>query len=486
MELNSKYEDVFNSEVIDSKLVERNKLNFHMKNPNTIQNVMHKEIPKMMFTKNDSKKSHVSSLSGRNIENFTHNNQVPFFSGNVTQNTSESASSNVLERFTGRSSTFQSKTEVEPMFDKKAENVYGASTPSEDMRSRFKASIYKQGVPLQNPVHVGPGLNKGFVATPTGGFGQNDARNFAKRPTVDELRVKTNPKITYEGRVVKGKDISRREMNPSLAQNRVIRFHDWSTDEDPFYANNGVVNTAPRAPDNFDTKETNRQNLKSFGIRNAGSSEHSRPKIKIITYSRHRKNRDVEETSFDIANATQITNGPVSQIRDVIKKTKKQENLHDTRFGFTGPNSQKNIYSKHNDDVKFTGRHSLHSGYGGIAKSENTQSMSYGSIYNATVNEIKEQLIEQRIPTKVGIKSVTDSTKIGDIKFGNETENNRYNPVNTTHNNIRLSGNDIRLSFEKTEQYRDSENTRLHADNLKPFEMNPLTQPLNSSTTMVA
>lgn len=136
--------------------------------------------------------------------------------------------------------------------------------------------------------------------------------------------------------------------------------------------------------------------------------------------------------------------------------------------------------------VKFTGRHSLHSGHGGIAKSENTQSVSYGSIYNATANEIKEKLVEQRIPTKVGIKSVTDSTKIGDIKFGNETENNRYNPVNTTHNNIRLSGNDIRVSFETTKQYRDSENARLHADNLKPFEMNPLIQPLNSSTTMVA
>ena len=486
MELNSSYEDVFNSELLDSKLVERNKLNFHLQNPNTVQNVIHKDVPKTMYTQKGSEKLHVSSLSGETIENFTHNNQVPFFRGSVTQNTLDSASSNVLERFTGRSSTFKSKTEVEPMFSRNEDNVFGTRVPSEAMRERFIASNYKQGIPLEIPVQVGPGLNKGFVADPSGGFSQSDAINYAKIPTVDELRVKTNPKKTYEGRVIKGNAISHREMKPNLAQNRVIRFHDWSTDrgnEEGFYSNNAPILTAPRAPDNFDAKETNRQTTKSFGIRNAGANN-SRQKVKIITYSKERKNRDVEETTFDIANATQPTNGKVSQISDVIKKTKKQENVHDSRFGFTGLNSNTNIYTSQDDDPKYTGRHTLHSNYGGIAKSENTQTMSYGNIYNATVNHIKEKLVEERVPTKIGIKNIPETTKIGDIELSNEIENKRFNPIGSSHTNIKLDSNDIRVNFD-INSYRDAENTRLRVDNLKPFNANPYTQSLNSSTALV-
>ena len=65
-------------------------------------------------------------------------------------------------------------------------------------------SKFNQGVPLTEPVNVGPGLNKGYTANPDGGFQQANTLDYAKMPNVDKLRLKSNPKISYEGRITSG------------------------------------------------------------------------------------------------------------------------------------------------------------------------------------------------------------------------------------------------------------------------------------------
>ena len=57
--------------------------------------------------------------------------------------------------------------------------------------------------------YVGPGLNKGYTADPSGGFQQSDKRDYLLPKTTNELRVKTNPKLSFNGRIVSGKKISR-------------------------------------------------------------------------------------------------------------------------------------------------------------------------------------------------------------------------------------------------------------------------------------
>ena len=52
-------------------------------------------------------------------------------------------------------------------------------------------------------IQVGPGLGKGYTSKGSGGFNAGmEARNCQLPKTVDELRVATNPKVTYGGQVL--------------------------------------------------------------------------------------------------------------------------------------------------------------------------------------------------------------------------------------------------------------------------------------------
>jgi len=53
---------------------------------------------------------------------------------------------------------------------------------------------------------VGPGLNEGFTHIPSGGFQQQAGEEFviARLPRTNDLRVATNPKLSYEKPVVPG------------------------------------------------------------------------------------------------------------------------------------------------------------------------------------------------------------------------------------------------------------------------------------------
>jgi len=52
-------------------------------------------------------------------------------------------------------------------------------------------------------IRVGPGLGKGYTSQGSGGFNAGmEARNCQLPKTVDELRVATNPKVTYGGQVL--------------------------------------------------------------------------------------------------------------------------------------------------------------------------------------------------------------------------------------------------------------------------------------------
>ena len=61
--------------------------------------------------------------------------------------------------------------------------------------------MYRTNEVPTEPIHVGPGLNQGYSANPTGGFQQFDAQEYALPRTVDQLRTLNNPKIAYESRV---------------------------------------------------------------------------------------------------------------------------------------------------------------------------------------------------------------------------------------------------------------------------------------------
>ena len=70
------------------------------------------------------------SLTGNPIDpnTFTHNNQIPFFGGNVRQNVDEFSTRGIFENFTGTQDSYQKKQEQGLYFQpqKNMSNVYGA------------------------------------------------------------------------------------------------------------------------------------------------------------------------------------------------------------------------------------------------------------------------------------------------------------------------------------------------------------------------
>ena len=178
LELQQKAEQIYNK-TIESK--ENNNIP-----PNAVNNFSNNE-----FFQNTEKK------------NFSHNNMVPFFGGSIKQNTNEFITQTKLENFTGQFENDRtSKVEVENMFEPTKDTSFVDGMPSFDFRDRYNGSNYKQGEKLMDEIKVGPGLNIGSDIQHGGEGFHSTWRPQYKG--IDELRVSSNPQVSYEGRTVDG------------------------------------------------------------------------------------------------------------------------------------------------------------------------------------------------------------------------------------------------------------------------------------------
>lgn len=410
---------VYDSCGLDSRVYERQIMNTHLGNPNSVESSRYVERPESVRTgtyRDNVASEQTMSLTGelKSNNDFNHNNMQPFFGSTVKQNVDVESSSGLVERFTGISSDYKAKEEISPMFGNQQSNIYGTQTAPESIKDRFVSSKFHQGVPINEPVRVGPGLNKGYTATPDGGFQQGDTLDYVRDPTVDEMRVKTNPKVSYEARVIRGFKGTRRGMAPVVSQNRVIRFHAW--DEGARMMATPVV-SAPANRENYHDKCTNRQNtlhtytapagpvgiknqqshtatdnlttsrqdLEAYGFRNAYNSKNE-TKLKIQYCSDVKKigatdskylgqaatvvqkmmaplqdimRPTIKETNIhDSAPNRNVgvanKKGAVYDTNDVAKPTIKETNIHDTREGFMGTTTNQKHYYNPDDTTRPT------------------------------------------------------------------------------------------------------------------------------------
>lgn len=150
----------------------------------------------------------VSQLTGLPMKanEFTHNNMVPFFGGRVKQNMRASANNSLLDTYTGAGYTQIAKKEVETMFDYQRPfgNPYGLESSTDFIESRINAPRNRAGERPFEPTRVGPGVGERYGMTGKGGFQQFEVNEIMRPKTSDELRVKTNPKLSYEGVQIPG------------------------------------------------------------------------------------------------------------------------------------------------------------------------------------------------------------------------------------------------------------------------------------------
>lgn len=146
------------------------------------------------------------SLTGNPIDKstFKHQNMTPYFGGKVRGATADTnISESVLDNMQGQGSQFFSKREQAPMF--KPQEGYqfanGAPNMTDFLQSRVNPSMKMANVKPWEEQHVAPGLNLGFSNNGGSKAGYNsgmEARDLWRDKTVDELRVDTNPKTTFE------------------------------------------------------------------------------------------------------------------------------------------------------------------------------------------------------------------------------------------------------------------------------------------------
>jgi len=152
---------------------------------------------------NTSKSNNFQSLTGNDINksNFQHNNMTPYFGARITGATQDAnISETVLDNMAGTGSQFVRKTEQAPLFSpqKDVRYAHGAPNNSDFYQSRVMPGSKMSNVKLWDEQKVAPGLDAGFNTT--GQLGYNSgmaAREKWMDKTVDQLRVKTNPKQTF-------------------------------------------------------------------------------------------------------------------------------------------------------------------------------------------------------------------------------------------------------------------------------------------------
>ena len=217
-----------------------------------------------------------SKLSGEKMaaEHFTHQNMVPFFGSNIRQNMSDQSNQTVLENHTGNLKNFRNKEEVPYMFDPQTRVNYVNGTPvyEEELVKRFNASNKKQQELPIKQVRVGPGLNQGYSSSPCGGLNQSNKRDYIMPKTVDELRVQTNPKKQYGGRVLPGLKSGQRGLQSKINKNNPERYYNNAPDR--YFTS--VVTPKNKIREKVRVKRTNRQCSTSY-TGAAGPTTHTRP-----------------------------------------------------------------------------------------------------------------------------------------------------------------------------------------------------------------
>tara|TARA_B100001121_G_scaffold181212_1_gene158032 strand:- start:8418 stop:10193 length:1776 start_codon:yes stop_codon:yes gene_type:complete len=158
---------------------------------------------------NEKKVGQFQSLTGETInpKGLEHNNMVPFFGSKITQGTGDKGHESLLDLYTGSGSQQNKKEGIAPLFKPQANLSHVNGTPNQtDFIMQRQRSVLTQKMNNVKPweeINVGPGLGKGYTSEGSGGFNAGmEARETYLPKTVDQLRVSTNPKVTYSGQVL--------------------------------------------------------------------------------------------------------------------------------------------------------------------------------------------------------------------------------------------------------------------------------------------
>jgi len=223
---------------------------------------------------------------------------VPFFGSQIKQNMNFKSTQPIFERYTGENTWQKPKREQAPLFKPvKNMTVNGFIQHDRELERYVTSNKRNNEFPIDK-IRVGPGLNKGYGSEGSGGFHPDNRDILLKKyKSVDDLRVLTNPKKIYEGRIISGKKTDKRGQMKKFDKNKPDTFYKNS----PARYNTSVVRTKNKQRPTILIKETNRKISKPFwGF--AGATDNKKQKKR----SKYRKSK---KQNFETSGPRNLTSG---------------------------------------------------------------------------------------------------------------------------------------------------------------------------------
>ena len=217
----------------------------------------------------------------------------------------------------------------------------------DEIQSRMKKSKYKKHILPFEQFQVGPGINDGYNHKPKGGFHNPDHQEIMRPKTVDELRAKSNPKLTFKGRIISGKsNIDKRVKQGQVDKNRPETAFEHG--EKRWNKTTQLLKNSNRL--NFEAKYTNRQESKEIiGI---AGSEVNKQHAPISVEESTKNNYEYQKPSNKTAKSSWTLGNNLSDYgksghkaypneRDITQKRTHKSNLITAFKALTAPITDK-------------------------------------------------------------------------------------------------------------------------------------------------
>lgn len=300
-------------------------------------------------TYNNEKNSNIqfNSICGNKMElnDFNHNNMVPFFGAKITGNHINSDNKSLLDNKVGAGTYNIKRVEQAPLFkpQENLENVYGAPNKSDFIQSRQMPSQKIANVLPWEQEKIAPGLGLGYGSEGNGGFNSGMMqRESWKPPTVDELRTKNNQKETFSLLGHQGpaeSKITNRGNMGVMEKNRPDT--DYQLTSDRWFTSTNSNNLAQTQRGNIDLNENNRINTTNeyYGIGSSGG-EH-KPNYYRGTYEPSQR-AELGAIEFTPAGAVGKGNGNDLSLRNdsyKILNNSRNQNSQPDNIGVGGINA---------------------------------------------------------------------------------------------------------------------------------------------------
>tara|TARA_B100000886_G_scaffold340512_2_gene310690 strand:+ start:26036 stop:27877 length:1842 start_codon:yes stop_codon:yes gene_type:complete len=339
--------------------------------------------------------SNHQSLTGDNIDinNFNHNNMQPFYRSKTMQDSNLDKVESILDNKIGSGSLINQKKTTAPLFEP-SENLHyanGMPNMNDFMQSRVVPGQKISNVLPFDKKMVGPGLDQGYGTEGNNGFNSGMMSREKWMPKdVDELRVATNPKITYtlDGHQGPANSfIKNRGQHAFVEKNRPDRFYETSGKSSWFttvgeekaqtarslatvHSNIKETTSSPyegiaRGPnkDNLGNsvyRESHRIQLGSenFGIADAGGEQPATPNdYGIKSFNITENNRTANSSKGKFGGVGGALGAVVAPLMDMLRPSRKENIVGNVRlYGDLKSEVPQSYINNPNDTLRTTNR----------------------------------------------------------------------------------------------------------------------------------